>query len=728
MSVMETAKSYLAAGLCVLPARRNEKRPALSGWKSYQSRLPSQLQVEQWFAGDPEAMCVVTGGVSGNLELIDFDFEGELFDAWTSEIPPELLNRLVIESSQSGGRHVIYRCEEPVCGNIKLAQDRREGQIVTLIETRGEGGLFLCWPTPGYELQQGSLTELPMLTPAERECLLEAAWRLNRITTEYVVPTTDAHGAGLRPGDDFNQRGDVRAVLARHGWQQVKGGSNEYWRRPGKNSGWSATLKDNVFFVFSGNAAPFESNKAYSPFAVYGLLEHGGDFAVAASALREEGYGDDSPIADIDLTQFQVAGDRAPLSQYPDPGPIPESLCRVPGFVSDVMDHCLATAPYPNVPLAFCGALALQALLAGRKVRDEADNRTNIYLLALAFSAVGKDWPRKLNTAILHQAGLIDALGEKFASGEGIQDALFASPAMLFQTDEIDGILQSINKSTDGRHESIMTTLLTMYSAANTIYPMRRKAGKEPPGVIDQPCLVLYGTAIPTHYYAALSERMLTNGFMARMLVVESGRRSCGQEPGLIDPSNSILDVARWWAEYRPGNGNLEDWHPEPRVVPATEQARSFLQDARREAEAEYARCESENDAVGTTIWGRVHEQTRKLALLYAISASHTDSEITFEAVKWARALVMHQTRRMLFMAEVHMAESPFHADCLRVMHKLRESSNHTISHSVLLKRMKMKSKDFRDLIETLVQRGDVQVTTTPGNGRPTIEYTLVGG
>jgi hypothetical protein len=54
------------------------------------------------------------------------------------------------------------------------------------------------------------------------------------------------------------------------------------------------------------------------------------------------------------------------------------------------MDHCLETAPYPNVALAFCGALALQALLAGRKVRDEADNRTNIYLLALAFSAGGE--------------------------------------------------------------------------------------------------------------------------------------------------------------------------------------------------------------------------------------------------------------------------------------------------------------------------------------------------
>jgi hypothetical protein len=73
---------------------------------------------------------------------------------------------------------------------------------------------------------------------------------------------------------------------------------------------------------------------------------------------------------------------------------------------------------------------------------------------------------------------MVSALGEKFASGEGIQDSLFLTPSMLFQTDEIDGLLQSINKARDARHENIMGTLLTMYSAANSIYPMRRKAGK----------------------------------------------------------------------------------------------------------------------------------------------------------------------------------------------------------------------------------------------------------
>lgn len=64
---------------------------------------------------------------------------------------------------------------------------------------------------------------------------------------------------------------------------------------------------------------------------------------------------------------------------------------------------------------------------------------------------------------------------------------------MLFQTDKIDALVQSINKARVARHENIMSTLLTMYSAANSIHPTRRKAGKETPGVIDQPCLVVYG-------------------------------------------------------------------------------------------------------------------------------------------------------------------------------------------------------------------------------------------
>jgi hypothetical protein len=69
----------------------------------------------------------------------------------------------------------------------------------------------------------------------------------------------------------------------------------------------------------------------------------------------------------------------------------------VPGFVHEVADHTLRTAPYPQPVLAFAGALTLQAFLAGRKVRDVSDSRTNLYVLALANSGAGKDHPRKVN-------------------------------------------------------------------------------------------------------------------------------------------------------------------------------------------------------------------------------------------------------------------------------------------------------------------------------------------
>nr|BDD45930.1 hypothetical protein 9 [Pseudomonadaceae bacterium] len=750
--MLDIALDYLRSGLCVLPAIHAEKRPALPSWRQYQSCLPTERQVQAWFA-DANAMCILAGSVSGHLEMIDFDNEGELFQPWRELVAtelPGLVDQVVVERSQSGGRHVIYRCADPIPGNRRLAQrtivaadaepvtiagkcysPRRVGDhhevALTLVETRGEGGLFLCDPTPDYAIEQGSLSALPALTNVERSVLIEAACALNETMPTTICQPTPVHG-GDRPGDDFNQRGDVRDVLRQHGWNLVRGGENEYWRRPGKERGWSATLRGGMLYVFSSNAAPFEPDRAYAPFTVYTLLEHNGDFAAAAAALRAEGYGQTTGT-DVDLSSLVCNGQKClppARSDCPDPGPLPEDLLRVPGFVSDVMDHCLATAPYPNVALAFCGALALQAVLAGRKVRDPADNRTNVYLLALAYSSVGKDWPRKVNTHIMHHVGLVSSLGEKFASGEGIQDSLFLTPAMLFQTDEIDGLLQSINKARDARHENIMSTLLTMYSASNSIYPMRRKAGKESPGVIDQPCLVVYGTAIPTHYYEALSERMLTNGFFARMLIVESGPRSAGQEPGIIAPPPRVMDTAKWWADFNPGTGNLEAWHPQPRIVETDDDARELLAAARRTSEAEYASAEDRGDPVGTTVWGRVPEQIRKLALIHAVSANHQTPRIDAAAVQWATDFMLHQTRRMLFMANNHVAENPFHAECLKLLRKLRDAPDRQLDHSVLLKRMKIDAKTFQELITTLEQRGDLVTILKSTAGRPQRQYRLL--
>ena len=252
------------------------------------------------------------GKVSGNLEIIDFDNQGELFPAWSEKIPSDLKAKLVIEKTPSGGHHVAYRCNDEVCGNIKLAQGEREGKLTTLIETRGNGGLILCAPGDGYELVQGDYTHLALLTAAEREILLQAAWsfdekpmtgsaaeptHLNSATEEDFSDCSSGSFA-LRPGDDYDTRGDVREILIKHGWTSLGfRGDREDWKRPGKEgNGISATLQNGYFYVFSTNAAPFEANQGYAPHRVYALLEHNGDFTAAANALIEQGYGQSNPI------------------------------------------------------------------------------------------------------------------------------------------------------------------------------------------------------------------------------------------------------------------------------------------------------------------------------------------------------------------------------------------------------------------------------------------------
>ncbi|MEO5961322.1 MAG: BT4734/BF3469 family protein, partial [Opitutaceae bacterium] len=107
------------------------------------------------------------------------------------------------------------------------------------------------------------------------------------------VAATEPTADFLTPGDDYNARGDVPALLRKHGWTS---NDDANWTRPGKESGCSATLGQldehpRALFVFSSNAAPFAANQTCSPFQVFTLLECGGDYALATAKLLELGFG-----------------------------------------------------------------------------------------------------------------------------------------------------------------------------------------------------------------------------------------------------------------------------------------------------------------------------------------------------------------------------------------------------------------------------------------------------
>jgi len=384
-----------------------------------------------------------------------------------------------------------------------------------------------------------------------------------------------------------------------------------------------------------------------------------------------EAVGREGPDVDLSALAPARAADEPPPenTDIPDPEPLPERLLHMPGFVAEVMAYTLATARYGQPVMAFAAALILQAFLAGRKIRDASDVRTNLYLLALANSGVGKDHPRRVNQRILVEAGRSECFGDHFASGEGIEDRMFTIPSMLFQTDEINALVLAIAKGNDPRWEGIMSVLLRFFTSASAIYPTRVKAGQSP-GIIDQPSLCLLGTAIPKHYYESMSPKMLTNGFFARMLVLETGSRVRGGGDARRPLPERLVQTATWWSEYQPGRsgGNLQAWHPEPAWIEATPEAEEALEALRDKADEEYASAEETDDLAAMAVWARAYEKARKLALIYAASENPQAPKVTLPGARWADEFVLVLTRQMLARASRHVAESEFQAKCNRLI------------------------------------------------------------
>ena len=306
--LLQIAKEYVDAGLSAIPVRAN-KKPDLpkklneGKWALFQTRRPSENEIEILFNRDNvSGIAVICGKVSGGLEVIDFDDHGSRFVAWKEKIPLQLYNRLMVERSQSGGYHVYYRCTE-------IGRDEKLAMTVdkkVLIETRAEGGYIVCAPTPSYELVQGNFHNIPVITPAERQILIDAAEGFDETpppppSKPKPKPKPDRSAfTGESPADAYNRSGDVRMLLEKHGWkfEFTATDGNEHWTRPGKGGGTSATLKELDGLVpilknFSTNAG-LETDKGYSPFQLYAELEHGGDQSAAAKDLLCLGYGSNS--------------------------------------------------------------------------------------------------------------------------------------------------------------------------------------------------------------------------------------------------------------------------------------------------------------------------------------------------------------------------------------------------------------------------------------------------
>lgn len=297
-------------GLSIIPTNANKK--PIKPWGEYQSKI---APISEWHSHykNQGTVGIIAGKISGNLECIDIDIKNDPLQTIHIEygklIPTELLNKLLIQTTPSGGSHFIYRCPEATIEkNQKLAlhSDR-----AVIIETRGEAGYF-CTSKTNYKIEFGKFNletlevEIPVITSKEREFLLETARSLTRFfpaskekSSVYVNDESDksskneqSSGYKEQAINDFNDKYCIIELFIKHNWSVVREDDEKFYLlRSGSSAQHSGYYfkETKTFFCFS-NSTEFKTERPYNNFQILEILEGKNDYRTTLRLLPALGF------------------------------------------------------------------------------------------------------------------------------------------------------------------------------------------------------------------------------------------------------------------------------------------------------------------------------------------------------------------------------------------------------------------------------------------------------
>ena len=332
VTLKDTARRYLKHGLNIIPTGMN-KKPTVLNWNRYQKEAMSLEEFEEVFKDDSN-IGVLTGG-SGRIVCLDadmkYDLSGDLWDRFLEEVPKQIIDKVMVESTQNKGYHIVFKAPQTrLFGNEKLAsryttpeekhqvyleafkhpQTRGNALKIALgdstrilFETRSGsaelfGGYFLMYPSVGYAHICGKIGEL---SEEEYDVLMAIVRSFNEVKEVQRKVDTN-HGNvtwAVDPFEHFNEDGDALEVLLQHGWVMLpKKGKNIRLKRPGHTFAAHSAIFDEETKVFNcfTTSTSFDIGRGYTPAGVFQVLECGNDGRVAYDKLVELGYG--IPIGD----------------------------------------------------------------------------------------------------------------------------------------------------------------------------------------------------------------------------------------------------------------------------------------------------------------------------------------------------------------------------------------------------------------------------------------------
>lgn len=323
---------YVENGRYPIRVAAGDKRPLDSRWQKPVEGGVVALAADEKFANRFRGCNVglLLGEPSNWLVCVDLDCPEAV------ERAAEFLPATDCVTGRTGqpGRHWWFICRD--CPTKRLT-DRQAAESASTVELRSKDCQVVVWPSIHPD---GSTYERMPATPAtvSADELVSAVERLHAAVLadrghdepEMTGSTVTQSLAGTqsdegRPGDVFNARGNLQPVLERQGWVLLRSDARqEYWLRPGKlltpgeSQSPSATYDGTTFYVFSSSVPEFEAEKGHSRFEAYARLEHGGDRSAAAAALRQQGFGGNGQLDQVDLSGLTGSTPASVVSGQPE--------------------------------------------------------------------------------------------------------------------------------------------------------------------------------------------------------------------------------------------------------------------------------------------------------------------------------------------------------------------------------------------------------------------------
>lgn len=128
-----------------------------------------------------------------------------------------------------------------------------------------------------------------------------------------------------------------------------------------------------------------------------------------------------------------------------------------------------------------------------------------------------------------------------------------------------------------------------------------------------------------------------------------------------------------------------------------------------------------------TAILARIGENALKLAMIVAVGRDPAHPEIDITAADSAIGFVQHYARRTIEAVQRHVADTEIEAHLKRLKEIIRNAGAKGITKSEITRASQwLKSRDRNEILETLIESGDITTGMRDTGGRRAMVYRML--